>query len=86
MKGQKQMDYNNRNQNDPNRKKKNRTNLLICIMAAVFAIGLIFFLNAEIQRNTEREITYTKFIEMLKKDQVKKVTFKSKLIYIEPKT
>ena len=82
------MDYNNnnRNNNDPNKKKKNRTNLLICIMAAVFAIGLIFFLNAEIQRNTEKEITYTKFIEMLKKDQVKKVTFKSNMIVIEPKT
>lgn len=79
------MDYNNRNSNDPNKKKRNRTNLLICIMAAVFAIGLIFFLNSEIQRNTEKEITYTKFIEMLKKDQVKKVTFKSKLIHIEPK-
>lgn len=79
------MDYNNRNNSDPNKKKKNRMNLLICIMAAVFAIALIFFLNAEIQRNTEKEITYTKFIEMLKKDQVKKVTFKSKLIHIEPK-
>lgn len=83
------MDYNNnnnRNNQDPNRKKKNRMNLVICIMAAVFAIGMIFFLNSEIQRNTEKEITYTKFIEMLKKDQVKKVTFKSNLIYIEPKT
>ena len=82
------MDYNNnnRNNNDPNKKKRNRTNLLICIMAAVFAIGLIFFLNAEIQRNTEKEITYTKFIEMLKKDQVQKVTFQSNMIVIEPKT
>lgn len=54
-------------------------------MAALFAIGLIF-LNSEIQRNTEKEITYTKFIEMLKKDQVKKVTFQSNMIVIEPKT
>ncbi len=80
------MDYNNRNNIDPNKKKKNKTNLLICIMAAVFAIGLIFFLNAEIQRSTEKEITYTKFIEMLKKDKVEKVTFKSNMIVIEPKT
>ena len=71
------MDFNNneRNNQDPNKRKKNKTNLLICLMAALFAIGLIFFLNSEIQRNTEKEITYTKFIEMLKKDQVKKVTF-----------
>ena len=81
------MDYNKNNRNDrnPNRKKRNRTNIAICIMAAMFAIGLIFFLNSEIQRNTEKEISYTKFIEMLKKEQVKKVTFKSNMIYIEPK-
>ena len=82
------MDFNNneRNNQDPNKRKKNKTNLLICLMAALFAIGLIFFLNSEIQRNTEKEITYTKFIEMLKKDQVKKVTFQSNMIVIEPKT
>ncbi len=59
------MDYNKNNRNDrnPNRKKRNRTNIAICIMAAMFAIGLIFFLNSEIQRNTEKEISYTKFIE-----------------------
>ena len=81
------MDFNNneRNNQDPNKRKKNKTNLLICLMAALFAIGLIFFLNSEIQRNTEKE-TYTKFIEMLKKDQVKKVTFQSNMIVIEPKT
>ena len=80
------MDFNNneRNNQDPNKRKKNKTNLLICLMAALFAIGLIFFLNSEIQRNTEKEITYTKFIEMLKKDQVKKVTFQSNMIVIEP--
>ena len=82
------MDFNNneRNNQDPNKRKKNKTNLLICLMAALFAIGLIFFLNSEIQRNTEKEITYTKFIEILKKDQVKKVTFQSNMIVIEPKT
>lgn len=82
------MDFNNneRNNQDPNKRKKNKTNLLICLMAALFAIGLIFFLNSEIQRNTEKEITYTKFIEMLKKDQVKRITFQSNMIVIEPKT
>lgn len=79
------MDYSNRNNEDKNKKKKNRTNLLICIMTAIFAIGLIVFLNSEIQRNTEKEISYTKFIEMLKQDKVKLVKFKSNMIYIEPK-
>ncbi|MCH5252054.1 MAG: ATP-dependent zinc metalloprotease FtsH [Lachnospiraceae bacterium] len=79
------MDSNNNNKQDNNRKKRNRMNIIICVAAAVFAMCLILFLNSEIQRNTEKEITYTKFVEMLKKDQVKKVIFKANLIYIEPK-
>ena len=81
------MDYNQNNKPDNNnKKKKNRMNIIICVAAAVFAACLILFLNSQIQNNTQKEITYTKFVEMLKKDQVKKVTFKSNLIYIEPKT
>ncbi len=82
------MDLNSNKQSnkDNNGKRRNKLNILLCVAAAVFAICLIFFLNSEIQRNTEKEITYTKFIEMLKKDQIEKVTFKSNLIYIEPKT
>ena len=80
------MDINeNRPDNEQNRKRRNRTNLIICIAAAMFAMFMIMFLHSEIQRNTEKEITYTKFIQMLKDDKVKKVTFKSNLIYIEPK-
>lgn len=87
MKGQDFMDYNQNNKPDNNnKKKKNRMNIIICVAAAVFAACLILFLNSQIQNNTQKEITYTKFVEMLKKDQVKKVTFKSNLIYIEPKT
>lgn len=74
------------NSNDPNRNKKFRTNIIICITAALFAMGLFLFLNSVLRSNTQKEISYSKFIEMLKKDEVKKVTFKSNLIYIEPKT
>ena len=34
----------------------------------------------------KKEITYTKFIDMMKEGKVKKVTFKSNMIVIEPKT
>ena len=77
---------NNLSNQDPNRKKRNRINIIICIVAAVFAMSMIMFLNAEIQRNTQKEITYTKFIDMMKDGKVKKVTFKSNMIVIEPKT
>ena len=77
---------NNLSNQDPNRKKRNRINIIICSVAAVFAMSMIMFLNAEIQRNTQKEITYTKFIDMMKEGKVKKVTFKSNMIVIEPKT
>ncbi len=77
---------NNNNGRMPGNPKKNKTNIIICIAAAFFAFGLILFLNSEIQRNTQKEITYTKFIDMLKEGKVEKVTFGSNVIYIEPKT
>lgn len=77
---------NNKNKLPGNNPKKNRTNIIICIAAAFFAFGLILFLNSEIQKNTQKEITYTKFIDMLKEGKVEKVTFGSNVIYIEPKS
>ena len=69
----------------PGDPKKTKTNIIICVIAAFFAFGLIVFLNAEIQRNTHKEITYTKFINMLKEGKVDKVTFGRNVINIEPK-
>ena len=83
------MDINNNRpdlpEQDPNRKKRNRINLLIAAFAALFSLGLIFFATSAIQSSTNREISYTKFINMLKKGEVKKVTFESDRISIEPK-
>ncbi len=77
-------DNNNKRRNEEERKKRFRINLLISMAALFFALFLIMFLNSEIKRNTEEEITYTKFVEMLKEGSVGKVTFKSNMIYIEP--
>ncbi len=79
------MDF-NQNKRPDDKKKRMRMNIIICVATALFAICMILFLNSEIQRNTKKEISYTKFVEMLKKDEVKKVTFRSNLIFIEPKT
>ena len=68
---------NNLSNQDPNRKKRNRINIIICIVAAVFAMSMIMFLNAEIQRNTQKEITYTKFIDMMKEGKVKKLLLRA---------
>ena len=83
------MEQNNNQNNDrrseEERKRRLKINILISIAALFFALFLILFLNSEIKKNTEQEITYTKFIEMLKDDEISKVTFKSNMIYIEPK-
>ena len=44
------------------------------------------FLNAQIEKSTKKEISYSKFIEMLKEGNVSEVTFDSNVIYIKPKT
>ena len=83
------MEQNNQNKNDnkreEERKKRFRLNIIISLGALLFAFFLIFFLNSEIKKNTEQEISYTEFIQMLKDKKVEKVTFKSNMIYIEPK-
>ncbi len=76
---------NNNNNRTPGNPKKNKTNVIICIAAAFFAFGLILILNSEIQKNTKKEITYSKFIDMLEEGKVEKVTFASNVIHIEPK-
>lgn len=75
----------NNRRNDEERKKRMRFNILISVAALFFALFLIVFINSEIRGSTEQEITYTKFIEMLKDEKVSKVTFKTNCIYIEPK-
>ena len=79
-------DSNNNRRNEEERKRRLKINILISVCALFFAFFMIVFLNSEIKRSTEEEITYTKFIEMLKEDRVRQVTFKSNMIYIEPKT
>ena len=76
---------NNRRKDEEERKRRLKINIIISVAALFFALFMILFLNAEIKRSTEQEITYTKFIEMLKNKEVSKVTFKSNMIYIEPK-
>lgn len=76
----------NNNKNRQNGSKKNKTNIIICVLAALFALTIILFLNSQIQKNTRKEISYTKFVQMLKAGEVSEVTFDSNVIYIKPKS
>ena len=76
----------NDNKNRPGGPKKNKTNIIICVLAALFALTIILFLNSQIEKNTRKEISYTKFVQMLKAGEVSEVTFDSNVIYIKPKS
>ena len=80
------MHMENNNKNRPDGPKKNKVNIIICVMAALLALTIILFLNAQIEKSTKKEISYSKFIEMLKEGNVSEVTFDSNVIYIKPKT
>ncbi|WP_084554754.1 ATP-dependent zinc metalloprotease FtsH [Eubacterium xylanophilum] len=68
-----------------NNKKNNKVNIIICVAAALLALLVIVFLNSELQKRTNKEISYSQFIEMLKEGKVQSVEFDSNVIYIEPR-
>ena len=80
------MHMENDNKNRPGGPKKNKANIIICVLAALFALTIILFLNSQIEKNTRKEISYTKFVQMLKAGEVSEVTFDSNVIYIKPKS
>ncbi len=76
---------NNKNNND-DKKKQNRRSVIICLMVA-FGVFIVFSLmNQQVRKATNKEITYDKFIKMLKQDKVESVIIKSGKIVITPKS
>ena len=71
--------------NDPNKQKRTRNNIIICVVALLTAFMIVTFLNTQIQRSTQKEISYSRFIEMIRNDEIEKIQFKSNMIYIKPK-
>ena len=53
------MHMENDNKNRPGGPKKNKANIIICVLAALFALTIILFLNSQIEKNTRKEISYT---------------------------
>ena len=78
---------NNNNSNNNNNKKKNENTrfIIICVIATLFTIMLITFLNNKIQEGSRVEITYSKFLEMIDNNEIKAVKVSSNKIYIVPK-
>ncbi|MFQ7310225.1 MAG: ATP-dependent zinc metalloprotease FtsH [Sellimonas sp.] len=76
------MDNQNNNKNDKNNRQNYGIIIITTIVAAVFVMILYQFM----QDTPSQEISYTKFMEMVKAGEVKEVTFESDKIRITPKT
>ena len=78
------MDNNN---NKPGNKNglPNKTFIIITLISALVIWYMITMLSERFEANTNREITYDQFLEMIDKDEIKSVDLTSDKIIIEPK-
>jgi len=91
------MDNNNNNNNNNNNKNKNSNGnkdgkppkfnqtIVILMIAALFIFMGISMLNSMVKDATYKEITYSKFYDMVNNDEVTSVTYETDRILIEPK-
>ena len=42
---------------DPNKQKRTRNNIIICVVALLTAFMIVTFLNTQIQRSTQKEMS-----------------------------
>ena len=75
---------NNSSNNNNNNNKKNQT-IAGLIIAAVVTLLAFTFVSSLFNEGNTKEVSYTKFIEMVKEDTVESVVFSEGKIYILPK-
>lgn len=75
----------NNNNGGNNNNNKNGMTVMIFILAALLVLFLTSLLNSCAKDATNKEITYSEFIDMVEKDKVESVTFTSNKINITPK-
>ena len=74
------------NQNNKKNDNNNRQNYGIIIITTIIAAVFVIFLYQLMQDTPSQEISYTKFMDMVEKGEVKEVTIDSEKITIIPKT
>lgn len=75
---------NNKNTNENNNPKNKQTILLLLIVALVTLVGMSL-INNMITNSTKKEITYSKFMDMIEQDQIASVEIGTDRINIIPK-
>ncbi|MCI9059201.1 MAG: ATP-dependent zinc metalloprotease FtsH [Lachnospiraceae bacterium] len=73
------------NNNNNGGNNKNGMTIMIFILTALLVLFLTSLLNSCAKDATNKEITYSEFIDMVEKDKVESVTFTSSRINITPK-
>ncbi|MCI8681429.1 MAG: ATP-dependent zinc metalloprotease FtsH [Lachnospiraceae bacterium] len=76
---------NNNGGNNNGGNNKNGMTIMIFILTALLVLFLTSLLNSCAKDATNKEITYSEFIDMVEKDKVESVTFTSSRINITPK-
>lgn len=72
-------------ENDPNKRQVWR-NVIVCLLIALGMFLVLSMVNKQIDKATNKEITYDQFIEMLDDGEIESVTLASDRIKIKPKT
>ncbi len=78
-------DQNNNNNNDDKRKRQNRQTMMIIVVAAIISLLATSAMGTLLGKTTSEEISYTKFMQMVEKDQVDNVVIEEGRIVITPK-
>lgn len=74
---------NNNNRQDP-KKSQNRKSIIICLLAALGMFLIFSFMNSQVEKASNKEITYDQFIKMLEDGQVREVILSSDKLEIIP--
>lgn len=73
----------NNNNQDP-KKNQNRKSVVICLVVALVIFLMFSFMNSQVEKASNKEITYDQFLNMLDNGQVSKVVITSDEIKITP--
>ena len=76
---------NNNGGNNNSGNNKNGMTIMVFILAALLVLFLTSLLNSCAKDATNKEISYSEFINMVEEDKVESVTFTSSRINITPK-
>ena len=74
---------NNNNRQDP-KKSQNKRSIIICLIAALGVFLVFSFMNSQVEKASNKEITYDEFIKMLEDGIVKEVVLSADKIEIIP--